>query len=164
MSGCQPSRKSGGWPEKADLPMPGRLLAATVAVVAALLAGCAPGDASRPPGTTVSSAPGGGGIVVTFEVNEGERFRVLLTDPIDQSAATRLMAGEEGPDIPSGRIVRATGVNEGWSWSIDPADFEFVDLTVEACDGNPSDVESGLLTGDRYCPWSAVVVEIEPAS
>lgn len=150
--------------------MRGRLLAAAVAVVATLLAGCAPGDASRAPGTTStpggdgSSAPGSGGIVVTFEVNEGERFRVLLTDPIDQSAAARLLAGEEGPDIPNGRIVRTTGVNEGWSWSIDPGDFEFTELTVEACDGNPSDVESGVLTGDRYCPWSAVVVEIEPAS
>jgi hypothetical protein len=142
----------------------GRVVAAMIAVAAALLAGCAPGDASGAPGTIGSSGPGSGGIVVTFEVNEGERFRVLLTDPVDQSAATRLLAGEEGPDIPSGRIVRATGVNEGWSWSIDPADFEFVDLTVESCDGDPSDVESGLLTGDRYCPWSAVVVEIEPAA
>ncbi len=149
--------------------MRGRRLAATVVVVATLLAGCAPGDASRTPGATPTtegdgSAAPGGRIVVTFEVNEGERFRVLLTDPIDQSMATRLLAGEEGPDIPNGRIVRTTGVNEGWSWSIDPADFEFTDLTVEACDGNPSDVESGVLTGDRYCPWSAVVVEIEPAS
>jgi hypothetical protein len=102
-------------------------------------------------------------IVVTFEVNEGERFRVLLTDPVDQAAASRLLAGAEGPDIPNGRIVRETGVNEGWSWSLDPTDFEFADLTTEVCDGDPSDVESGALTSDRYCPWSARVVEIEPA-
>ena len=134
-----------------------------------ILAGCTPGDAgSAPPSaltstSTVPSPSGSGGIVVTFEVNEGERFRVLLTDPVDQAAATRLLAGEEGPDIPNGRIVRQTGVNEGWSWSLDPNDFEFADLTTEVCDGEPSDVESGDLTSDRYCPWSAVVVEIEPA-
>jgi hypothetical protein len=104
------------------------------------------------------------GVIVTFEVNEGERFRVLLVEPADQDAAARLLDGVEGPDIPNGRIVRQTGVNEGWSWSIDPLDFEFADVTTEVCDGDPSDVESGELTSDRYCPWSARVVEIEPAS
>ena len=101
---------------------------------------------------------------MTFEVNEGERFRVLLTDPADQAVANQLLAGGEGPDIPNGRIVHQTGVNEGWSWSLDPDDFEFADVTTEVCDGEPSDVESGALTSDRYCPWSARVVEIEPAS
>jgi len=103
------------------------------------------------------------GVIVTFEVNEGERFRVLLVEPADQDAAARLLDGVEGPDIPNGRIVRQTGVNEGWSWSIDPLDFEFADVTTEVCDGIPSDVESGELTSDRYCPWSARVVEIQPA-
>jgi hypothetical protein len=150
--------------------MRGRHLGAGLAFLATILvSGCGPGDAGSPSTstpTTPSTAPspsGSGGIIVTFEVNEGERFRVLLTDRLDQAAATRLLAGEEGPDIPNGRIVRQTGVNEGWSWSLDPADFEFSDLTTEVCDGDPSDVESGDLTGDRYCPWSAVVVEIEPA-
>jgi hypothetical protein len=138
--------------------MRGRHVVVAVAVWAAGVAvACSPGGSSSP------SLPPSGGIIVTFEVNEGERFRVLLTDPVDQEAATRLLDGAEGPDIPNGRIVRQTGVNEGWSWSLDPADFEFAELTTEVCDGNPSDVESGDLTSDRYCPWSARVVEIEPA-
>ena len=118
--------------------------------------GCAEPEVASP---TPSAA-----IVVTFEVNDGERFRVLLIDPADQAIALTLLDGGEGPDIPNGRIVRDTGVNEGWSWSLDPADFEFADLTTEVCDGEPSDVESRTLTSDRYCPWSARVVEIEPAS
>src|SRR3990170_7815996 len=129
--------------------------AAVVIAAAVAAAGCAGPDGV--------ASPVPGGIVVTFEVNEGERFRVLLIDPVDQAIANRLLAGEEGPDIPNGRILRQTGVNAGWSWSLDPADFEFADLTTEACDGEPSDVESGALTSDRYCPWSARVVEIEPA-
>ena len=128
---------------------------AALAVTATVAAACSPGG-------SVSPSPSAA-IIVTFEVNEGERFRVLLTDSVDQVAATRLLDGAEGPDIPNGRIVRETGVNEGWSWSLDPADFEFAELTTEVCDGNPSDVESGELTSDRYCPWSARVVEIEPA-
>ncbi len=129
---------------------------AFAAAAALALAGCAGADVASP-------APAGG-IVVTFEVNEGERFRVLLIDPADQAIANQLLAGGEGPDIPNGRIVRDTGVNAGWSWSLDPTDFEFADLTTEVCDGEPSDVESRTLTSDRYCPWSARVVEIEPAS
>jgi hypothetical protein len=139
--------------------MRGTTHTAALSITAALaLVGCASPDGGSP-----APAPAAG-IVVTFEVNEGERFRVLLTEPADQAIANQLLAGAEGPDIPNGRIVRDTGVNEGWSWSLDPADFEFADLTTEVCDGEPSDVESGALTSDRYCPWSARVVEIEPAS
>ena len=130
------------------------LLAALVATLTIAVGACSPG-ASVPP-------TGSGAIIVTFEVNEGERFRVLLTHRDDQAAATRLLSGLEGPDIPNGRILHVTGANEGWSWSMDPNDFEFADVTTEVCDGNPSDVESGELTSDRYCPWSARVVEIEP--
>lgn len=138
-------------------PAIARLAAIPLSVVAAiLLAGCG-GDAG-----SASPAPDGP-VVATFEVNEGERFRVLLTEPDDIATARRLLAGEDGPDIPNGRIVRETGVNEGWSWSLDPADFEFADVTTEVCDGRPIDVETGALTSDRYCPWSARVVAIEPA-
>jgi hypothetical protein len=140
--------------------MRGTTHTAALAIAAALgLVGCASPDGGSP------ASPGpGAAIVVTFEVNEGERFRVLLTDPADQVIANQLLVGAEGPDIPNGRIVRDTGVNDGWSWSLDPDDFEFADLTTEVCDGEPSDVESGAMTSDRYCPWSARVVEIEPAS
>jgi hypothetical protein len=46
---------------------------------------------------------------------------------------------------------------------MDPDDFEFAEVTTEVCDGIPSDVESGLVTSDRYCPWSAQVVAVDPA-
>ena len=136
--------------------MRGMRLAAVVLASTMVVAGCSSPNQSTPPPSA--------GVIVTFEVNEGERFRVLLIERADQDAAARLLDGVDGPDIPNGRIVRATGVNEGWSWSIDPLDFEFADVTTEVCDGNPSDVESGELTSDRYCPWSARVVEIVPAS
>jgi hypothetical protein len=104
-----------------------------------------------------------GPVVVTFEVVE-ERFKALLTEPADIDTARRLLAGEDVPNIPNGRVVRETGVNEGYSWSLDPNDIEFAEVTVEVCDGLPSDVENGVVTGDRYCPWSAVVLAVEPAS
>jgi hypothetical protein len=54
-------------------------------------------------------------------------------------------------------------VNVGYSWHIDPDTLEFAEFTVELCDGRPSYVEDGSLTGERFCPWSAEVLAIEPA-
>ena len=114
--------------------------------------------ASPTPATTASGA-----IVVTFAVVD-ETYRILLTDPADIAIANQLLEGDETPSIPSGQIVRGeTGVNEGYSWSIDPESVEFADVTIEVCDGLPSHVEDGTLTGDQFCPWSAEVIEIEPA-
>jgi hypothetical protein len=110
---------------------------------------------------TVSPGPSAGPIVVTFEVDD-ERFKALLIDPTDIAIARRLLAGDDVPSIPNGRVVRETGVNTGYSWSMDPNDIEFADTTVDVCDGLPSDEEAGTISGDRYCPWSAVVVAIDP--
>jgi hypothetical protein len=126
-----------------------------IAIVVAMAAG-----ACAAPGST--SPQGSGPIVVTFEVVD-ERFKALLTDPADIETARRLLAGEDAPSIPNGRVLRETGVNEGYGWSLDPNDLEFADVTVEVCDGLPSDVEAGTISGDRYCPWSATVVAIAPA-
>ncbi|HSL76220.1 MAG TPA: hypothetical protein VK867_04700 [Candidatus Limnocylindrales bacterium] len=123
------------------------------AVVPLLIGAC--GGGATPP---AADAP----VIVTFEVVD-ERYKVLLTEPADIDTARRLLAGEDVPSIPNGRIVRETGVNEGYGWSIDPNDIEFGDVTIEVCDGLPSDVEMGIVTGDRYCPWSAVVLGVEPA-
>jgi hypothetical protein len=131
-------------------------LGALLAVAAVVLA-CGSGGGSAAP------SAGGDGVIVTFAVAGGERFKVLLTDPADIDIANRLVAGEDAPSIPNGLVVRETGVNEGWSWSLDPNDFEFAEVTIEVCDGIPSDVEAGLVTSDRYCPWSALIADIQPA-
>lgn len=89
----------------------------------------------------------------------------MLTDPADIANAQKLLAGEEAPRIPNGLIVRnETSVNEGWSWSIDPDSLEFADMTTEVCDGLPSYVEDGSLTGDYFCPWSAELIDLAGTS
>jgi hypothetical protein len=138
-----------GVPRRRLVPLLGLLVPIAVA-------GCGPGG---------SASPSDGPVVATFEVAGDERYRILLTDPVDIEVARRLLAGEDAPSIPNGRLLRGeTGVNEGYSWSIDPSDVEFADVTIEVCDGLPSDVEGGILTGDRYCPWSAVVLALDAAS
>jgi hypothetical protein len=102
--------------------------------------------------------------VVTFEVAGGSQFKVLITDPETLKIVTALADGEDAPSIPNGKIVHETGVNTDWSWSLDPTDFRFEDLVDGSCQGDPEEIEAGTFESDRFCPWSAIVVAMEPAS
>lgn len=125
--------------------------AALVLGAAALLAACQ-AEVAKPASS-----------VVTFQVADGSQFKVLLTDAADLKVVAELAEGKDAPSIPNGRLVDETGVNTGWSWSIDPADFDFVDITDGSCDGTPQEIEDGTLESDRFCPWSAMVVSLQPA-
>jgi hypothetical protein len=89
-----------------------------------------------------------------------ERFRIALTTPVQVAAARAAQAGGTAR-IPNGRIVAGTEVNAGWSWHLE--DVEFVQVTIELCDGRPSDVErqGTAFGGGRFCPWTAAVVSVE---
>ena len=117
--------------------------------------------ATPTPSPTASPTPAAVGLVATFQVVD-EQYSILLIDPDDIAIAQRLLAGDDtAPRIPNGLIVRGdASVNEGWSWSIDPHSLEFADMTTEVCDGLPSYVEDGSLTGDYFCPWSADIVAL----
>ena len=93
---------------------------------------------------------------------DAEQYRIRLTDPTDIEVARELFTGSEAPRIPTGVVIRGNSdINVGYSWHIDPDTVEFADVTTEVCDGLPSDVEKGLITSNRYCPWSAEVIAIE---
>lgn len=151
------------------------------ATLAAILVAC--GSAASPtpsapasdaPSTTPSRAPTAvpspseepfpDEAVVTLRVGDEEEYRILLTAPDDIEIAQRLLAGEPAPTIPNGVVVRGDdgGVNAPWSWHIDPATLEWAELTIEVCDGLPSDVEADAISGERFCPWSAEVIDLEP--
>ena len=166
------------------------LLARAALLGAFVLAACSAPASSSPDGSTVpstgsevpsdSAAPSeaapsasvapsgpvtGGPVIVTFEVVD-EEYRILITDPNNIAIALQLLAGDPlAPRIPNGLVVRGDdgGVNTGYSWHIDPDSLEFADLTIEICDGRPSDVEAGSISGDRFCPWEAEVVSVDPA-
>ena len=99
------------------------------------------------------------GVLVTFAVAD-ETFRVWLT-AAEQIAAARAAQQGGRARIPNGRIVSGTQINAGWSWHIE--DMEFVEFTIELCDGRPSDVEreGTSFGGGRFCPWTARVVRLE---
>ena len=109
-----------------------------------------------------ASSPSPNGVVVTFRVADREEYKVRLTDPADIEIARKLLAGEQAPGIPNGKVARGTpDANVGYTWHIDPTDIEFADVTIELCDGLPSDVEKNQISGDRYCPWAAKVIKID---
>ena len=124
-----------------------KLRSLSVAVLALTLAGCLD-DSTSPSGTAI----------VTFNV-VGETFRVQLLGERQIDAARAAQAGGLAR-IPNGRIVAGTAVNSGWNWHLE--DVEFVEATIELCDGRPSDVErQGVqFGGGRFCPWTARVVAI----
>lgn len=124
-------------------------LLATVVIVASItmLAGCIAG-----PEPTVA----------TFEVAGGEQYKIELATPELIEHAKALLAGENLPAVPNGVVIREdSGVNEPWSWHIDPATLEFANISIVGCDGIPQYVEDKIVTSDRFCPWSARVVAIE---
>ncbi len=121
----------------------------SMVVLTGVLAGC-DGDSPTQPST---------GAIVTVEVGD-ERFRMWLGAPEQIEAARAAQAG--GPaQIPNGRIVTGTQVNTGWSWHL--TDVEFAEVTIELCDGRPSDVErAGTgFGGGRFCPWAARVISVQ---
>ena len=141
-----------------------------VAALAASLAACSTvGPSTAPASPTpatptarpTASPPTQAGVIVTVAAG-GETYRILLTEADDIAIARDLLAGKASSNIPNGRVVRgAAGVNTGYSWHIDPNDVEWAEMTIELCDGKPSDVEKNAISGDRFCPWSAQVVAID---
>jgi hypothetical protein len=101
------------------------------------------------------------GALVTFRV-ENETFRVHLTTD-EQIRGAELALGNGPAKIPNGRIVAGEEVNEGFSWHL--VDVTFAEVTIEVCDGLPSEVQRAGVNfgGGRYCPWSARVVSIDYA-
>jgi hypothetical protein len=130
-----------------------------LAIISVLLAACGRDNDTE---LTPTPIPNEEGVTVRFLVAGSEEYRIRLIDPEDIEIARKLLAGEDAPTIPNGVVVHGSpDVNTGYSWHIDPASVEFADVTMEVCDGLPSDVEQGIITSNRYCPWSAVVVGIE---
>jgi hypothetical protein len=109
-----------------------------------------------------ASEPSPSDSIATFRVADGSTYKVLIVDSGDLEIVDKLSKGEDAPSIPNGAIVRETGVNADWSWSIDPYDFGFSDVVDADCQATPQEIEDGTFQGDRFCPWSAIVIALEP--
>ena len=126
-----------------------------LALCALALAACDSSDPA-PPALAVYEAE--------VDTDDGpERFRFgVATDAQVVEAEAALAAGRVG--VVHGTVARGDGgVNDGYSWHLDPASVTFPDVAIEVCDGRPrSDVEADLdywtETVGIYCPWGAQIV------
>ena len=102
-------------------------------------------------------------VLATFRVNS-EQLHVWVTNP---SAIADLRALEEGrsqANIPIGSLRDGPGPgdhNAPWSWHFDPAEVEMAESTIEVCDAEPSYVEANRADFPQYCPWGAVLIDLE---
>lgn len=107
--------------------------------------------------------PLGNGAVYEVDACQGQRFRILLRDPLLIEMAEDILSGVEHPKIVTGELrCGAGGFNGPWSWHLDPATVAFTDAAIELCDGCPTFIEAELEywlgTVRRYCPWSTQLV------
>jgi hypothetical protein len=112
---------------------------------------------------TTTTLPAGS-VIAEFRTPDGETYRVLLTGGAADTARAARAAGTN-PGIPNGRVLPGDGgVNVGHGWHVE--DVEFADFTAEVCDGTVSYIddlgyeEYVSQHGDRYCPWSAELVDL----
>src|SRR5688500_9011783 len=80
-----------------------------------------------------------------FEIQvTDETFRVGVNNPAQiDSLDARLASGAEG-NLNGALRDGDGGVNEPWSWHLDPETVHVADFTAEVCDGRPSFVEDDL--------------------
>ncbi len=106
-----------------------------------------------------------GGILATFQVID-EQYSIFITNKGTIEQVFALQRGESRATIPSGRLVRgAVPYNTPWGWHIDPEEVGMAEVTIELCDGKPSQVEADLDywvdTVRYFCPWSARLVTVK---
>lgn len=138
---------------RAFIPILGLLMVSSAA--------CSDGD-----GAASTTTLPNGAVVAEFETDDGERYRILLEGTAAEQARTAFDAGES-PGIPNGLIEPGDGgVNLGHDWHV--VEVEFADMAIEVCDGTVSYVddlgyaEFTTQHGDRFCPWGAELVDLNP--
>jgi len=131
------------------------MLHATASLAYAFMIGCgesaAPSDGASP--------------TFVIEVNT-EQFRVRASNAAMQAKLrAHLASGRVG--VLFGEVRQGNGgFNAPYRWHLAPETIDTPDVTMELCDGRPSDVEGDLAywlgTVRSYCPWGAKVVREEP--
>lgn len=131
--------------------------------LALLLGGCGVSSVEAPIDTTTDELGVGstGGVFATFEVAD-EHFSVWLRGD-GMRDAIKLWKGRVAGVHPSGPLVCSSPEwNSPWSWHLDGKHTRLVEVSIELCDGRPSDVElvgCGFANG-TFCPWSAQLIEL----
>jgi uncharacterized protein (TIGR03437 family) len=100
-----------------------------------------------------------------------ETFIIKLTDPAKIKRARDILSAEEENDAGvTGIIVKSPACyNPPWSFHLDPESIDFFEAAIEVCDAsihyvedNLNKVGGALLPGNRWCPWSSLLLREIP--
>lgn len=112
-------------------------------------------------------------VVFAFQGYPADTLRVLVRHAPTIKEARKFIAGRSSANIPSGPIVRGTGVDPRYPFHFIPDSVRLASVTIELCDGAPmrtsAEVDTFMegATGDstatsaQWCPWSARPIAIE---
>jgi hypothetical protein len=142
-------------------------------ILAASCGGGTPAATSPDPDAMPQSAAVGpcasrqGGAEIVVEVN-GEAFRLWSESPSFIEHAAKLKASGKAGTAMFRVVLAGTDCDPQWSWHVDAKEMAWPDVTMELCDGRPSDIERDVPRWiedvKSYCPWSARVRDVEDRS
>jgi aldose sugar dehydrogenase len=119
-------------------------------------------DATLPP--ACPAGPPVGGALVTFLI-VNESLTVWVTNGAFIDRAKQLLATGTRQIPIFNTLLDGRTVDPQWTWHVDPQNVSFADFAIEVCDGLPSDIEANktywLETIGGFCPWSAVVTNVD---
>lgn len=110
----------------------------------------------------INALQGSDGYFTIESPGHKEFFRVYLTNPQTIRDAIDSYYGKNNKHI-NGKIVddrpKKSPYDTRWSWHLDPDDTSLSDISMEVCDGWPSDVEKdpAAFGAGRFCPWNSLV-------
>ena len=105
-----------------------------------------------------------GGAKITIKVND-QTFTFWSTNAGFIARAKQMQSSSKKATAMFSRLIDGRDCDEQWTFHPDAAEMSWPALTIEGCDGRPSDIESDKLHWindvKRWCPWSTEVLAVD---
>jgi len=111
-------------------------------------------------------------VVLAFDGFPQDTMRIVVTDTSAIRLAREYVSTKQGPKLPTGRILRGSGVDRRYPYRYEPESVRFADFAMEVCDGAPMRTDSAVVefmrgatgeanpTSATWCPWAAYPIAV----
>jgi hypothetical protein len=111
-------------------------------------------------------------VVLAFDGVPRDTMRIVVTDTSAIRLARKYVSTKQGPRLPTGRIVRGSGIDRRYPYRYEPESVRFADFAMELCDGAPMRTDSAVVefmrgatgeanpTSTTWCPWAAYPIAV----
>lgn len=104
-----------------------------------------------------------GGTLITI-LNNDQTFTFWSTSADFIDEAKELLASGKGHNAMFSKFVNGRDCDDQWTFHVDPVEMSWPQMTIELCDGRPSDIEGNKPywydTVTRWCPWGVKVTAV----